>query len=280
MSTRGLKQNKRARSTKTVQRTRSASVSNNTTSTRSLQTLSSVQSTSVMSSRARITTSVSSSKSTSVNAVASNITVRVASKRTFSNSPSKIEDIQVSPKLKANPTVVRVEIPVQSAVFQASKRVLVGDRPRQKPVGQLIDPKDPDNPYIISDFKYDPKTVHAPAVQHDPRDNLGLYQLGELGTPVTIYKLPKNAMQNEKNRDYPWLIRSVETAYAYTNQLNGADHVADDDYFPPFNTKDDAIAYCMRNHLEYRVVEEPPHIIQMRSYADNFKWKGPAPVDH
>lgn len=38
-----------------------------------------------------------------------------------------------------------------------------------------------------------------------------------------------------------------------------------------FDSPDDAIAYCERQGLAFEVVPEPPHRLQLQSYADNFK---------
>ena len=38
-----------------------------------------------------------------------------------------------------------------------------------------------------------------------------------------------------------------------------------------FKSCEDAIAYCERHGYKYDVVAEPPHRLQLQSYADNFK---------
>ena len=38
-----------------------------------------------------------------------------------------------------------------------------------------------------------------------------------------------------------------------------------------FDSKDEAIAYCARNGLDYHLVPAPPVMLKLQAYADNFR---------
>lgn len=94
-------------------------------------------------------------------------------------------------------------------------------------------------------------------------------------TTFTIYKACKNAMQNEKNDDWSWSLREDRGRGDYTNQLAGDDYFGNDNqFYPEFPTKEAAILFCQEQGHTYKVEAEPLRRYDLRSYADNFKWKG------
>lgn len=99
-------------------------------------------------------------------------------------------------------------------------------------------------------------------------------------TTFTIFKPCKNSMQNAKNDNWSWRIREDRGRGDLTNQLAGDDYFGHDQgIYPVFPTQEAAIEYCKANNFQFAIQEEPLRRYDMRSYADNFTWKGPPKVD-
>jgi hypothetical protein len=103
--------------------------------------------------------------------------------------------------------------------------------------------------------------------------------LGDRCTSVTIYKPCKNSMQNQKNDNFSWKLREDRGHAELVNQFSlGDDYFTDDSFYPRFSTVDEAVRFCEKEGISYTVEEEPLRKYDLRSYSDNFKWKGPAAV--
>lgn len=105
----------------------------------------------------------------------------------------------------------------------------------------------------------------------------GSHSIGDRKSTVTIFKPCKNAMANEKNDRWGWVIREDRGFGSVVNQYtNGDDYVQSTEFYPVFHTLNEAIEWCQFEGIKYNVEEEPVRKYDLRSYADNFKWKGPA----
>ncbi len=97
-----------------------------------------------------------------------------------------------------------------------------------------------------------------------------------------IYRPAKTAMQSGLSKTKDWLLeydrdqtRSVEPLMGWTSSSDMKAQIK-----LKFDSKDDAIAYCTRNGIAYRV-EEPKERIRRRvAYADNFKYDRRVPWTH
>jgi len=97
-----------------------------------------------------------------------------------------------------------------------------------------------------------------------------------------IFRPAKTAMQSGLGKTKGWVLeydrtkpRSVEPLMGWTSSSDMQAQVS-----LKFDTKDDAIAYCTRNGIAFRV-EEPKERIRRRvAYADNFKYDRRVPWTH
>jgi hypothetical protein len=148
------------------------------------------------------------------------------------------------------------------------------------------------NPELLKDvpaneIEHTYTTVDAPELPPDfenqpyPAFNSpGLSDNIQRHTTFTIFKPCKNAMQNEKNDRWSWRIREDRGRGDYTNQLCGDDYFGGDQgIYPEFFTAQQAIDYCVTNGYPYTIEAEPLRRYDTKSYADNFKWKGPPVKD-
>lgn len=97
-----------------------------------------------------------------------------------------------------------------------------------------------------------------------------------------IFKPARNAMQSGQARTQAWILvyeperpRTVEPLMGYTSSSDMRQQVQ-----LSFDTEEDAIAYCRRNGIAYRV--EPAHgrAPKRISYSDNFKYNRPEAWTH
>ena len=97
-----------------------------------------------------------------------------------------------------------------------------------------------------------------------------------------IYRPTKTAMQSGLAKTREWVLehersqpRSVEPLMGWTSSADMEAQIV-----LKFETKDEAIAYCNRNGIAFRV-EEPKEPIRRRvAYADNFKFDRRVPWTH
>lgn len=123
----------------------------------------------------------------------------------------------------------------------------------------------------ISDPEYAPVAATFNKREH------GAQSIGARNTTVTIFKPCKNAMANEKNDAWGWMLREDRGFGSNVNQYTtGDDYVQSTEWYPVFHTLNEAVEWCQFEGIKYSVEEEPMRKYDLRSYADNFKWKGPA----
>jgi ETC complex I subunit conserved region len=95
-----------------------------------------------------------------------------------------------------------------------------------------------------------------------------------ISMPVRIFKPTKTAMQSGEARTHDWLLEfEIETAPS-RDPLMGWTSSSDtkSQLRLEFATKDEAVAYAVRNGLAYTVVEPKTRRPIRKSYAENFKF--------
>ncbi len=97
-----------------------------------------------------------------------------------------------------------------------------------------------------------------------------------------IHKPARNAMQSGQGNTREWLLsyeperpRSVEPLMGYTSSSDMRQQVR-----VSFDTLEEAVAYCKRNGIPYRVEEPHERKPKRMSYADNFKFNRPETWTH
>ena len=97
-----------------------------------------------------------------------------------------------------------------------------------------------------------------------------------------IYKPTKSAMQSGTARTKIWALdydpeqpREVEPLMGWTSSGDMRSQVR-----LRFDTKEEAIAYCERHGIPYRVLEEKTSARRQMSYADNFAFTRVGPWTH
>jgi hypothetical protein len=92
--------------------------------------------------------------------------------------------------------------------------------------------------------------------------------------PARIYKPAKTAMQSGQGRTERWLLefepekpKSIEPLMGYTSSGDMRQQVR-----LSFDTREEAIAYAMREGLAYQLIEPKKRTPQKLSYSDNFKF--------
>jgi hypothetical protein len=97
-----------------------------------------------------------------------------------------------------------------------------------------------------------------------------------------IYKPAKTAMQSGVANTKDWVLdfdleepRQVEPLMGWTSSGDMRQQVR-----LQFDTKEEAIAYCERAGIAYRVSEPPTAIRRTISYADNFAYSRRDPWTH
>jgi hypothetical protein len=175
------------------------------------------------------------------------------------------------PVKKVSKRAFRTSTPTHATLY--SHTTVLSEAPQEESSDYVVE-----NPLHISPMQAQLFAKSAP-IYVGPlgdRNAPGMANLWEdRKSAVTIYHPCKNAMQNQKNDDFRWKIREHRSRADLTNQLAGDDYVAlSNQYYPRFESKEHAIAYCEMEGLEYVVEPEPVRKYDLRSYADNFKWKG------
>jgi hypothetical protein len=92
--------------------------------------------------------------------------------------------------------------------------------------------------------------------------------------PARIYKPAKTAMQSGQGRTEHWLLefepekpKSIEPLMGYTSSGDMRQQVR-----LSFDTREEAIAYAMREGLAYQLIEPKERTPKKLSYSDNFKF--------
>ena len=89
--------------------------------------------------------------------------------------------------------------------------------------------------------------------------------------PARIFQRPKNAMQSGRARTDDWVLEFVPAEATRHDPLMGWISSGDtrSQVKLRFDTKEEAIAYCERRGLSYRVEEPQEAVIRPKSYAAN-----------
>jgi ETC complex I subunit conserved region len=89
-----------------------------------------------------------------------------------------------------------------------------------------------------------------------------------------IYKPARTAMQSGAAKTKEWVLdyepekpRTIEPLMGWTSSTDMKQEVK-----LQFDTKEEAIAYCERSGIPYRVFESTPPVRQRISYSDNFAY--------
>lgn len=100
--------------------------------------------------------------------------------------------------------------------------------------------------------------------------------------PVRIYKPSRTAMQSGLAKTRRWVVeheqaeaRSVEPLMGWTSSGDTRQQLR---LF--FATKEEAIAYCVREGLAHRVEDATKRTTRTAAYADNFRSGAPEPWTH
>jgi hypothetical protein len=97
-----------------------------------------------------------------------------------------------------------------------------------------------------------------------------------------IYKPAKTAMQSGKAKTKDWVLdydpeepRQVESLMGWTSSGDMKQQLR-----LRFATKEEAVAYCERHAIPYRVAEEKQPVRQIVAYSDNFAFTRRTPWTH
>lgn len=97
-----------------------------------------------------------------------------------------------------------------------------------------------------------------------------------------IYKPARTAMQSGQARTKDWRLayeperpRTVEPLMGYTSTTDMRQQVN-----LSFDTREEAISYCERHGIPYRVEEPKEKTAKRMSYSDNFKYNRPETWTH
>jgi hypothetical protein len=97
-----------------------------------------------------------------------------------------------------------------------------------------------------------------------------------------IYKPARTAMQSGTAKTKEWVLdyepeqrRAIEPLMGWTSSGDMKQQLR-----LPFDTKDEAVAYCERNGIAYEVFESPPPKRLRIAYSDNFAYTRRTPWTH
>ncbi len=91
---------------------------------------------------------------------------------------------------------------------------------------------------------------------------------------VRIYQPARNTMQSGKGNTRQWVLQFVSPVKRETDPLMGwtSSNNTRQQVTLKFDTKEEAIAYAEREGYAYEVEEPAPRRLQVRAYADNFRY--------
>ena len=89
---------------------------------------------------------------------------------------------------------------------------------------------------------------------------------------VRVYQPRKNAMQSGRAKTKFWLVEFEPGAQAKADTLMGWVGQGDtrNQLKMRFDSRDDAVAFCTRNSLDFQVIEPKSRRVHRKSYSDNF----------
>jgi hypothetical protein len=100
--------------------------------------------------------------------------------------------------------------------------------------------------------------------------------------PARIYKPAKTAMQSGFAKTREWVLdfepeqpREIEPLMGWTSSGDMRQQVR-----MTFDTAEEAVAYCERHGIAYRLCEAKPAARRVISYSDNFAFKRRDPWTH
>lgn len=90
---------------------------------------------------------------------------------------------------------------------------------------------------------------------------------------VRVYQPRKNAMQSGRAKTKYWLVEFEPGAQVRNDSLMGWVGQGDtrNQLRLRFETRDEAVAYCEREKLDYQLVETKKRRVLPKSYAENFR---------
>jgi len=101
-------------------------------------------------------------------------------------------------------------------------------------------------------------------------------------TTARIYMPAKTAMQSGAAKTKAWVLdfeqaspKAVEPLMGWTSSSDTRQQVR-----LRFDSKDEAIAYCKHNGIQYRVFDPNPPKRRVMAYADNFAYTRRVPWTH
>jgi hypothetical protein len=97
-----------------------------------------------------------------------------------------------------------------------------------------------------------------------------------------IYKPAKTAMQSGKAKSRDWVLdydpeepRQIESLMGWTSSADMKQQLR-----LRFDSKEEAVAYCERHAIAYRIQAEKQPVRQTMAYADNFAYGRRSPWTH
>ncbi len=92
-------------------------------------------------------------------------------------------------------------------------------------------------------------------------------------TVARISELERKTTQSGKANVGRWLLEFERAEPLRPDPLTGWNGSGDTrpQVRMTFDSKEDAIAYCQRNGLDYHLVPSPPVKLKLQAYADNFR---------
>jgi len=89
---------------------------------------------------------------------------------------------------------------------------------------------------------------------------------------VRVYQPRKNAMQSGRAKTKFWLVEFEPGAQVQADTLMGWVGQGDtrNQLKMRFDSRDDAVAFCTRNSMDFQVIEPKSRRVHRKSYSDNF----------
>lgn len=92
-------------------------------------------------------------------------------------------------------------------------------------------------------------------------------------TTARIFQTPKNAMQSGRARTHEWVLEFEPAEAKQPDPLTGWAGSGDtrQQVRLRFPTMEAAVAYAMREQIDYAVIPAPERTLKLQAYADNFR---------
>ena len=91
---------------------------------------------------------------------------------------------------------------------------------------------------------------------------------------VRVYQPRKNAMQSGRARTRSWVVEFEPGARGKNDDLMGWAGAGDtrNQLRMVFESRDDAVAFCKKQGLEFQLTEPKSRTTKLKSYSDNFNF--------